>query len=169
MEELCMRNRRLLWGAVILFVVCLAACKKENPQSPIPDSLASLQELFNPAYQIDADSIRLMIRSYLNESPVTPWDSALLAHYREKDEFFWLNDSLVSDKPAAQVADSMLFWLGDISRHGINPNLYSVDSIRERLQQIRSSIPCVQIQLLLFMEHNLLLRFIARCRKNWFV
>ena len=53
-----MRNRRLLWGAVILFVVCLAACKKENPQSPIPDSLASLQELFNPAYQIDADSIR---------------------------------------------------------------------------------------------------------------
>ena len=32
----------------------------------------------------------------------------------------------------------MLFWLGDISRHGINPNLYSVDSIRERLQQIRS-------------------------------
>ena len=63
-----MRNRRLLWGAVILFVVCLAACKKEKPQSPIPDSLASLQELFNPAYQIDADSIRLMIRSYLNES-----------------------------------------------------------------------------------------------------
>ena len=55
-----------------------------------------------------------------------------------KDEFFWLNDSLVSDKPAAQVADSMLFWLGDISRHGVNPNLYSVDSIRERLQQIRS-------------------------------
>ena len=79
-----------------------------------------------------------MIRSYLNENPVTPWDSALLAHYREKDEFFWLNDSLVSDKPAAQVADSMLFWLGDISRHGINPNLYPVDSIRERLQQIRS-------------------------------
>ena len=60
-----MRNRRLLWGAVILFVVCLAACKKEKPQSPIPDSLASLQELFNPAYQIDADSIRLMIRSCL--------------------------------------------------------------------------------------------------------
>ena len=133
-----MRNRRLLWGAVILFIGCLAACKKEKPQSPIPDSLASLQELFNPAYQIDADSIRLMIRSYLNENPITPWDSALLAHYREKDEFFWLNDSLVSDKPAAQVADSMLFWLGDISRHGINPNLYSVDSIRERLQQIRS-------------------------------
>lgn len=138
MEELYMRNRRLLWGAVILFVVCLAACKKEKPQSLIPDSLAFLQELFNPAYQIDADSIRLMIRSYLNENPVTPWDSALLDHYREKDEFFWLNDSLVSDKPATQVADSMLFWLGDISRHGINPNLYPVDGIRERLQQIRS-------------------------------
>ena len=74
-----MRNRCLLWGAVILFIACLAACKKEKPQSPIPDSLSSLQELFNPAYQIDADSIRLMIRSCLNENPITPWDSALLA------------------------------------------------------------------------------------------
>ena len=89
-------------GAVILFVVCLAACKKEKPQSPIPDSLASLQELFNPAYQIDADSIRLMIRSYFERKPCNSLGFGLLAHYREKDEFFWLNDSLVSDKPAAQ-------------------------------------------------------------------
>ena len=65
MEELCMRNRRLLWGAVILFIACLAACKKEKPQSPIPDSLASLQELFNPAYQIDADSIRPVSYTHL--------------------------------------------------------------------------------------------------------
>ncbi len=79
-----------------------------------------------------------MIRIGLNENPVTPWDSVLLAHYQEKDEFFWLNDSLISDKPAAQVADSMLFWLGNISQHGVNPNLYPVDSIREELQQIRT-------------------------------
>ena len=80
-----MRNRRLLWGAVILFVVCLAACKKENPQSPIPDSLASLQELFNPAYQIDADSIRLMIRSYLNESRISLYqDIGIIQHIKKK-------------------------------------------------------------------------------------
>lgn len=66
-----MRNRRLLWGAVILFIGCLAACKKEKPQSPIPDSLASLQEL-STCLSNRADSIRLMIRSYLNENPITP-------------------------------------------------------------------------------------------------
>ena len=36
------------------------------------------------------------------------------------------------------MADSMLFWLGNISQHGVNPNLYPVDSIREELQQIRT-------------------------------
>ena len=35
---------------VIGLIACLAACKKEQPQSPIPDSPASLQKLFNPAY-----------------------------------------------------------------------------------------------------------------------
>ena len=94
-----MKSSRLLWGVIILLFSCLAACKKEKPQSPIPDSLSSLQELFHPAYQINADSIHQMIRIGLNENPVTPWDSVLLAHYQEKDEFFWLNDSLISDKP----------------------------------------------------------------------
>lgn len=65
-----------------------------------------------------------MIRSYLDENKqVTPWDSALVAYYQEKDEFFWLNDSLVSDKPATQPADSLLYWLGNISKHGIHPGL----------------------------------------------
>ena len=124
---------------VIGLIACLAACKKEQPQSPIPDSPASLQKLFNPAYQISTDSIHRMIRSYLDENKqVTPWDSALVAYYQEKDEFFWLNDSLVSDKPATQPADSLLYWLGNISKHGINPGLYLTDSIRNDLEQIRT-------------------------------
>ena len=123
---------------VIGLIACLAACKKEQPQSPIPDSPASLQKLFNPAYQISTDSIHRMIRSYLDENKqVTPWDSALVAYYQEKDEFFWLNDSLVSDKPATQPADSLLYWLGNISKHGIHPGLYLTDSIRNDLEQIR--------------------------------
>ena len=124
---------------VIGLIACLAACKKEQPQSPIPDSPASLQKLFNPAYQISTDSIHRMIRSYLDENKqVTPWDSALVAYYQEKDEFFWLNDSLVSDKPATQPADSLLYWLGNISKHGIHPGLYLTDSIRNDLEQIRT-------------------------------
>ena len=134
-----MKSKRLLWGMVIGLIACLAACKKEQPQSPIPDSPASLQKLFNPAYQISTDSIHRMIRSYLDENKqVTPWDSALVAYYQEKDEFFWLNDSLVSDKPATQPADSLLYWLGNISKHGIHPGLYLTDSIRNDLEQIRT-------------------------------
>ena len=139
MEELHMKSKCLLWGVIIVCISCLAACKKEKPLSPIPDSLASLQELLNPAYQISSDSIHLIIHSYLNENKqATPWDSALVAHYQESDDFFWLNDSLVSDKPAVQVADSMLYWLENISQHGINPRLYPTDSIRKDLQQIRT-------------------------------
>lgn len=134
-----MKNKWFLGGVLLTFIICLGGCKKELPQSPIPDSLASLSELFNPAYQINTDSIHRIIRSYLKENEMsTPWDSALLAHYQENGEFFWLNDSLVSHKPAMQVADSLLFWLGNISKHGINPNLYLTDSLREELYQIRT-------------------------------
>ena len=91
MEEQYMKSKWLLGGVIIVCISCLAACKKEKPLSPIPDSLANLQELLNPTYQISTDSIHQMIQSYLNENKqATPWDSALAAHYREKDEFFWL-------------------------------------------------------------------------------
>lgn len=138
-EELYMKSRWLLGGVIIACIGCMAACKKEKPLSPVPDSLASIQKLLNPAYQISTDSIRLMIRAYLNENKqATPWDSALVAHYQEKGDFLWLNDSLVSDKSAVQAADSMLYWLDNISRHGVNPHLYPTDSIRNELRQIQT-------------------------------
>lgn len=139
-EGQCMKSKYFLPVIIIGFILCcLAACKKEKPQSPIPDSLASLQELFHPAYQISADSIYGMIHSYLDKNqPVTPWDSALQAHYLDKGSFFWLNDSLVSDKPALQVADSMLYWLDNIAQHGINPKLYPTENLRNELHQIRT-------------------------------
>lgn len=130
-----MKSSRLFWG-VIVCIICLVACKKEKPLSPIPDSLANLQELLNPAYRISADSIRQIIRVYLRDNKqATAWDSALVSHYQKEGDFLWLNDSLVSDKPTVQAADSMLYWLENISRHGINPNLYSADSIRNGLQR----------------------------------
>lgn len=125
---------------VIGLIACLAACKKSSLNLRYPILRASLQKLFNPAYQISTDSIHRMIRSYLDENKqVTPWDSALVAYYHEKDEFFWLNDSLVSDKPATQPADSLLYWLGNISKHGIHPGLYLTDSIRNDLSKY---VPC---------------------------
>lgn len=138
-EGLYMKSKQLFWGVIILCIGCLAACKKEKPLSLIPDSLANLRELLNPAYRISTDSIYQMIHSYLNENKqATPWDSALVAYYQEKGDFFWLNDSLISDKPTVQAADSMLYWLENISRHGVNPHLYPTDSIRKALHQIRT-------------------------------
>lgn len=132
-----MKSSRLFLG--VICIICLAACRKEKPLSPIPDSLAGFKELFNPAYQISADSIRQLIHACLEKNKqTTVWDSALVSHYQEEGDFLWLNDSLVSDKPTVQAADSMLHWLENISRHGINPRLYPVDSIRNGLQQIRT-------------------------------
>jgi Uncharacterized protein conserved in bacteria len=135
-----MKTKRLLRGMIAGFLIILAACQKEKVQpSPVPDSLASFQELINPAYRISVDSINEAIHAHLAENKrLTPWDSVLVEHYRKKGEYFWLNDSLVSDKATVQVADSMLYWLENISRHGINPDSYPVDSIREALQQIRT-------------------------------
>ena len=132
-----MKSSRLFLG--VICIICLAACRKEKPLSPIPDSLAGFKELFNPAYQISADSIRQLIHACLEKNKqTTVWDSALVSHYQEEGDFLWLNDSLVSDKPTVQAADSMLYWLENILRHGINPRLYPVDSIRNGLQQIRT-------------------------------
>ena len=47
-----MKSSRLFLG--VICIICLAACRKEKPLSPIPDSLAGFKELFNPAYQISA-------------------------------------------------------------------------------------------------------------------
>lgn len=134
-----MKSKHLLCGIIIGCMGCLFACRKEKPQSPIPDSLAVLQDLFNPAWRISADSIYHFISSRLKENKqTTPWDSVLAAHYQGRGGFFWLNDSLISDKPAAQTADSLLYWLANVSRHGIRPSLYPTDSIRTELQQIRT-------------------------------
>jgi len=127
------RYRRLRF----LFFTGCQATEEQDDYSPKQSTTFHRQSLHQRQYTNFLslkwfDSIHQMIRICLNENPVTPWDSVLLAHYQEKDEFFWLNDSLISDKPAVQVADSMLFWLGNISQHGVNPNLYpkSISSVR---------------------------------------
>lgn len=134
-----MKSKAILWGFILVFISCLGACKKEKTQSPIPDSLNAFQEMIRPAYQINIDSIYALIGTYVDENQcITPWDSVLCAHYQEKKEFFWLNDSLVTNKLTRQMADSLLCWLGNISQHGITPDLYPTERIREELQQIRS-------------------------------
>lgn len=134
-----MKSKTLLWIFILGLIGCLGACRKDKPQSSITDSLNAFQETIRPAYQINIDSIRMMISHYVNENEcITPWDSVLRAHYQAENDFFWLNDSLMNNKPTMHVADSLLYWLGNISQHGITPDLYPTERIRETLQQIRS-------------------------------
>ncbi len=135
-----MRMKQLLWSLIIGCVCCLSSCKNGKSFSLIPASWKNVQELLNPAYRVSEDSIRLLVCSYINRTATaTPWDSAMLAHYQEKaGDFFWLSDSLTSNRPVVQAADSLLYWLEHIAGHGINPYLYPTDSIRSELQQLHT-------------------------------
>lgn len=112
----------------------LSACKKqEEPKSLSALSLDSFHELVNPAYLINADSIRQHIKSHLlTVRDTTAWDSAAVEYYTANDTLIWLEDQVGSR------ADSLLYWLGSAHRHGLNPELFSVAEIRKDLNRFRS-------------------------------
>lgn len=112
----------------------LSACKKqEEPKSLSALSLDSFHELVNPAYLINADSIRQHIKSHLlTARDTTAWDSAAVEYYTANDTLIWLEDQV------GFRADSLLYWLGSAHRHGLNPELFSVAEIREDLNRFRS-------------------------------
>ncbi|GAE82472.1 hypothetical protein JCM10512_677 [Bacteroides reticulotermitis JCM 10512] len=62
----------------LLFLGLLSACRKEQKEAIVPDSLSALREMITPAYVIDADSIRTIIRAELTtwrlDAPwILPW------------------------------------------------------------------------------------------------
>ncbi len=129
-----MKYKQILLG-FLLFFGLLSACRKEQKEAIVPDSLSALREMITPAYVIDADSIRTIIRAELTTWRLdAPWDSALVEYYRNDREFVWLNRMPFS----LEYADSMLARLDNIAEHGITPELYHTDQIRESLQQIRT-------------------------------
>lgn len=121
---------------LICFFILLtgfSACKKqEEPKSLAHLSLDSFRELVNPAYLINSDSILQHIRGHLAVEDTTAWDSAAVSYYSANDTLIWLEDQV------GMRADSLLYWLGDAHRHGLNPELFSVAEIREDLDRFRS-------------------------------
>lgn len=111
----------------------LSACKKqEEPKSLAHLSLDSFRELVNPAYLINSDSILQHIRGHLAVEDTTAWDSAAIGYYSANDTLIWLEDQV------GMRADSLLYWLSNAHRHGLNPELFSVAEIREDLNRFRS-------------------------------
>ena len=125
--------KRIVLSFLILLVV-LSACKEEKPKSPVVLSLSSFHELVHPAYLINPDSIRQYVRVNLsNANDTMAWDSAMVSYYAaDSAALFWMKDGV------GQYADSLLYWLENSHRHGLNPALFNVSGIRTDLERFRS-------------------------------
>ena len=125
--------KRIVLSFLILLVV-VSACKEEKPKSPVVLSLSSFHELVHPAYLINPDSIRQYVRVNLsNANDTMAWDSAMVSFYAaDCAALFWMKDGV------GQYADSLLYWLENSHRHGLNPALFNVSGIRTDLERFRS-------------------------------
>ncbi|EOA59446.1 hypothetical protein HMPREF1214_01598 [Bacteroides sp. HPS0048] len=125
--------KRIVLSFLILLVV-VSACKEEKPKSPVVLSLSSFHELVHPAYLINPDSIRQYVRVNLsNANDTMAWDSAMVSYYAaDSAALFWMKDGV------GQYADSLLYWLENSHRHGLNPALFNVSDIRTDLERFRS-------------------------------
>ena len=125
--------KRIVLSFLILLMV-VSACKEEKPKSPVVLSLSSFHELVHPAYLINPDSIRQYVRVNLsNANDTMVWDSAMVSYYTaDSAALFWMKDGV------GQYADSLLYWLENSHRHGLNPALFNVSDIRTDLERFRS-------------------------------
>lgn len=125
--------KRIVLSFLILLVV-VSACKEEKPKSPVVLSLSSFHELIHPSYLINPDSIRQYVRANLsNANDTMAWDSAMVSYYAaDSAALFWMKDGV------GQSADSLLYWLENSHRHGLNPALFNVSDIRTDLERFRS-------------------------------
>ena len=125
--------KRIVLSFLIPLVV-VSACKQEKPKFPVVLSLSSFHELVHPAYLINPDSIRQYVRVNLsNANDTMAWDSAMVSYYAaDSAALFWMKDGV------GQYADSLLYWLENSHRHGLNPALFNVSGIRTDLERFRS-------------------------------
>lgn len=126
-------GKRLSAGFLIL-LVALTACKqtKSKRVEPEPAPVTSFADLIDPDYVMNADSIRQVIRTaFLPSDTKTACDSALVALYSgSNSDFLWLGENGI------QQADSMLYWLENSTRHGLNPERFAVSEIRAGIEKL---------------------------------
>lgn len=120
-------SAKRLCGGLLILLIGLTACKqtkvKHGESAPVP--VTSFADLIAPGYVINADSIGQIIRTeFLPPEAGTACDSALVALYSQNGNFLWLGENGI------QQADSLLYWLENSTRHGLNPERFAVSGIR---------------------------------------
>lgn len=130
-----MVGKRLGAGFLIL-LIGLSACKqtKQKHVEAEPAPVTSFIDLVGPKYVTNADSIRKAIRTeFLSSQIMNTCDSALAILYSEGgDDFLWLGDNGIPQ------ADSLLYWLENSTRHGLNPERFAVSEIRAGIEKLHT-------------------------------
>lgn len=115
---------------VSLLLIGLVACTPSQQDTNTTHSTSYLSQL-NAEHPIHPDSIRHLIRSGLLQTEnQTVWDSVIAAYYTEQDRLLWLNAN------GRRQMDSLLYWLDNAHRHGLNPEIFSRTRIEKEIKSL---------------------------------
>lgn len=116
---------------VILLLIGLVACtpKRQVINDTSPSSYLSQ---LNTTHIISPDSIRHLIRTTLlpTENQMV-WDSVMTTYYTEQNRLLWLNPR------GSQQIDSLLYWLDDTYRHGLDAEMFSKTKIKKEIENLK--------------------------------
>lgn len=116
--------------AVSLLLVGLVSCISEQTSTNGTSSVSYLSQL-NTTHIIRPDSIRQHIRmNLLQAEDCTVWDSVITAYYTEENPFLWLNTN------GRQQVDSLLYWLDNAHRHGLDAEIFSKAKLKKEIDNV---------------------------------
>lgn len=117
--------------STILFLCGCQSCRKETATSINP---VSLKKISRPEFAIQPGQIHKYIRQ--KDIPETGHSAVAVAvnrFYREEQSFLWLGKYSLS-----QQADTLISWLENSYRHGLNPERFSLSKIKNNLKKLSS-------------------------------
>lgn len=114
----------------ILLCITLFACKQEQQVTNGDSPLSYLSQLIN-THPIQPDSIRQIIRThYIKTGEQMVWDSVASAYYTEHEQLLWLRPQ------GQQQMDTLMYWLDNSHRHGLDAELFSHSQLKEELERL---------------------------------
>lgn len=129
-----MAKRFLLYLNLLIVILCSCNLKKKNSTEHLDST--SLQKLAKSEFAINRTEIREKIienNRLLNDSTILK-DSILNAYYEnETNPFLWINKEYNSSD-----IDSLIFWLENANKHGLNPEIFMASTTKDYLQRLRS-------------------------------
>ncbi|NDV82372.1 L,D-transpeptidase family protein [Bacteroides sp. 51] len=116
--------------AVSLLLAGLIACTPRQQDINTTSSTSYLSRL-NTTHTISLDSIRYFIRTGLVQTEnQTVWDSVITTYYTGQDRLLWLNSN------GRRQVDSLLYWLDNAHRHGLDAEIFSKTRIEKEIKHL---------------------------------